>query len=897
MEPRTDQQTGPRWILVVDGDVPTQRLLDLALRNAGFEVKAVATAREADAWLVGHTPDLIVSETHLSDGPDGFELCRQIKRRPDGADIPFVFLSERTVEAKVKAVEAGSDDFLAKPLYVQEIVAHARALMQRRERDRFDAVARGDESFAGDIDDLPLVDLLRAIEASRKSGVVVMASRVGARGEIYFRDGVVVDAEVGHLSGLEAVCRLFSWSHGRFEIDWKNIRRKDAVAMEPSALLMEALRRVDEWRRLLAEVPPLETVFEVDYHLLAERLAEIPDEVNAILRLFDGQRTFIQVIDDCGLADLDALAVISKLSREMIIRDARTKPPPAPTPGADMEGWLTEAAGPFRAPPSRMRRELFAAAPQASPHVGRITSPLEPLEEAGRDALVEERRERFTDRLIAESAAPPSAPMKPIVPPAPPPPVAPPSTHARAPVPAAETTQQGIGLPAPPLSTRPGFAVVTAPLPPPPRPARFVPAEPPTDVTPAVQDAKPAVDVEGVPEPVAPQSPEPAIVVPVPETPVAAAPIATLAAAPTTPMADLPNVPEQRPVAGEIVARPSAANPAELAGDGPMKRNTDPGLGPKREPAAQAVRPPGKPVGAGARMTPSLPMPAFRRTSATMKAVTGDVFGGGARRDSRPIRKIILDPEVPEDDVEAPTGSRAKRWLAIGVGIALTCVATWVLITKTGRRHEQVAATETTPKKETPVAPQVDENPRVAEADAAAAVDASAVVAREAVATAAAPPEPRAGPHGGGAHHAAAALADSPKVVLDERSADPKVARAATTEFPQLLAGCRQAFTEKRARDAEIACVAAKDANPDSAEACALLGHALFNRKKHHEALQWAERAVALDPKEADAYVIIGGVKQAADDTAGAKAAYKKYLELAPTGQYASDLRAIVDSL
>ena len=50
---------------------------------------------------------------------------------------------------------------------------------------------------------------------------------------------------------------------------------------------MEALRRVDEWRRLLAGAAARH-IFEVDYRLLAERLAEIPDEVNAILRLFDG---------------------------------------------------------------------------------------------------------------------------------------------------------------------------------------------------------------------------------------------------------------------------------------------------------------------------------------------------------------------------------------------------------------------------------------------------------------------------------------------------------------------------------------------------------------------------------------------------------------------------------
>ncbi len=52
---------------------------------------------------------------------------------------------------------------------------------------------------------------------------------------------------------------------------------------------------------------------------LAERLADIPDEVNRILRLFDGVRTFLQVIDDCGLPDLDAAASIGKLVHERII--------------------------------------------------------------------------------------------------------------------------------------------------------------------------------------------------------------------------------------------------------------------------------------------------------------------------------------------------------------------------------------------------------------------------------------------------------------------------------------------------------------------------------------------------------------------------------------------------
>ena len=218
MEPRTDQQSGRRAILVVDGDVQIRRLLELSLRNAGFEVRAVATATEALTAVGQQPPDLLVSEARLEGGPDGFELCRQIKKRQDGAAISFVFLTEQTVETKVRGVEAGADDFLAKPVYVQEVVAHARALLQRRERDRLEVLARGDERFLGDLEDFPLVDLLGALDTNHKSGVVVLTAASGARGEIYFREGTIVDAEVGRLSGLDAVCRLFSWAQGRFEI-------------------------------------------------------------------------------------------------------------------------------------------------------------------------------------------------------------------------------------------------------------------------------------------------------------------------------------------------------------------------------------------------------------------------------------------------------------------------------------------------------------------------------------------------------------------------------------------------------------------------------------------------------------------------------------------------------
>ena len=102
--------------------------------------------------------------------------------------------------------------------------------------------------------------------------------------------------------------------------------------------------------------------------MLAERLADIPDEVNRVLRLFDGGRTLLQVIDDSAMPDLHAAAIISRLCHERIIHDARLSISDDDIVGSDMDGWLSDAAGPFRAPP-RTERELFGVLPESPPGV------------------------------------------------------------------------------------------------------------------------------------------------------------------------------------------------------------------------------------------------------------------------------------------------------------------------------------------------------------------------------------------------------------------------------------------------------------------------------------------------------------------------------------------------
>src|SRR5204862_6040943 len=122
-------------------------------------------------------------------------------------------------------------------------------------------------------------------------------------------------------------------------------------------------------------------------------------------------------------------------------------------------------------------------------------------------------------------------------------------------------------------------------------------------------------------------------------------------------------------------------------------------------------------------------------------------------------------------------------------------------------------------------------------------------------------------------------------------------ARGRADEARRWLWICRRACGQAGCKDAEAACVAARDASPESAEAHGLLAHALFNRNKKREALAATERAVKLNPKLADQYVIIGGVRQEDGDVEEARRAYQRSLELEPKGSYAAELRAIMGRL
>lgn len=291
------------------------------MRKAGFSVTPAVSVGDALDKLEINAPDLIISETKFSTELDGFELRRRLRASPVWADIPFIFLTAETaIENKIKGLELGVEDYLTKPIYIKEIVTRINILLQKKSRHFLD-VKKDGTRFAGRVADMPVVDVIQTIEISRKSGVIQFTGGPGRNATIYFRDGKVIDAEAGTLQGEDAVYRLLTWNEGDFDVEFRTVRRREAISMSSQGLLMEGMRRLDEWSRLLEQLPPLGHRFEIDAAELAVRLGEVPDDNNRILRLFDTKRTLLEVIDASDFGDLECLQAISKLYFEGLLID------------------------------------------------------------------------------------------------------------------------------------------------------------------------------------------------------------------------------------------------------------------------------------------------------------------------------------------------------------------------------------------------------------------------------------------------------------------------------------------------------------------------------------------------------------------------------------------------
>src|ERR1035438_8460556 len=115
-------------ILIVDDDPQIRRVMKMTLSAEGYEVADVRTGEEAQEALRAGRYDLILLDMNMP-GMGGWEACREIR---GSSEIPIIMLTVRNEEKdKVSALDAGADDFVAKPFSTPELLARIRAALRR----------------------------------------------------------------------------------------------------------------------------------------------------------------------------------------------------------------------------------------------------------------------------------------------------------------------------------------------------------------------------------------------------------------------------------------------------------------------------------------------------------------------------------------------------------------------------------------------------------------------------------------------------------------------------------------------------------------------------------------------------------------------------------------------
>jgi adenylate cyclase len=123
---------GPRTLLAVD-DIPQNlKVLDAILTPRGYRLITASSGAEALEKVASEHPDLLLLDIVMP-GMTGYDVCRTLRESPETRMLPIVMVTASEHAEKVKAIEAGADDFIAKPVDSNELLARVRSLLRVKE--------------------------------------------------------------------------------------------------------------------------------------------------------------------------------------------------------------------------------------------------------------------------------------------------------------------------------------------------------------------------------------------------------------------------------------------------------------------------------------------------------------------------------------------------------------------------------------------------------------------------------------------------------------------------------------------------------------------------------------------------------------------------------------------
>ena len=186
-------------VLAVDDLPQNLRLLDAVLSPRGYRVLTAASGEEALAMLPTSGADLVLLDIVMP-GMDGYEVCRRIRTSPGFEYLPVVMITASGEQEKIRAIEAGADDFVSKPFDQGELLARVASLarvkryqdtIERQAAELADWNAELEARVTAQVDELQRVNRLRRFLSPQLVDLVIDSGDEGFLGS-HRREIVVV---------------------------------------------------------------------------------------------------------------------------------------------------------------------------------------------------------------------------------------------------------------------------------------------------------------------------------------------------------------------------------------------------------------------------------------------------------------------------------------------------------------------------------------------------------------------------------------------------------------------------------------------------------------------------------------------------------------------------------
>jgi two-component system alkaline phosphatase synthesis response regulator PhoP len=122
-------------IYIVEDDAEVREMETYALKSSGFDVMAFENGKAMDEKVKVKVPDLFILDIMLP-GEDGLSILKRLRNQENTRNVPVIMLTAKGTELdKVKGLDLGADDYMAKPFGVLELISRVRAVLRRCRQD------------------------------------------------------------------------------------------------------------------------------------------------------------------------------------------------------------------------------------------------------------------------------------------------------------------------------------------------------------------------------------------------------------------------------------------------------------------------------------------------------------------------------------------------------------------------------------------------------------------------------------------------------------------------------------------------------------------------------------------------------------------------------------------